>query len=241
MGISSGKSRGRRSIFAAISCFLQFVVGPAAAADPLVEIVYVVPSDRAPSSAYANAMVEGVMHFQEWLFQNAGLKFELSNREPSIYRARRPASFYGSARAKPGNAFYSNVAEELLHARVVEYYSKTRRYLVFVDADHACGQSGATAAGVAILSANDLRGLAGEEIKPACDSRSRAEIADKSRWIGGLGHELLHAFGLKHSDAFESCQSADCQSSALMKFGYMKYPNAVILPEELTQLEHAFR
>lgn len=110
------------------------------------------------------------------------------------------------------------------------------RYLVFVDADHPCGQSGAGGNGFAVVSANDLRGLNREPIVPACATANSAEIASQCRWIGGMGHELLHTLGLTHPDRSPACQTSQCRSEALMVHGYITYPKAILLEDEKATL-----
>ena len=69
---------------------------------------------------------------------------------------------------------------------------------------------------MAVLPAHDLRGLVG------------LEPLGVNRWIGGLGHELGHAFGLRHPPACEM----SCPFGPLMGLGYLTYPDAFLLPED---------
>ena len=107
------------------------------------------------------------------------------------------------------------------------------RWAVYIDADPAPGQSGGAAlAGVTIIGAPDLRGLIGLEPAPP------------GRWVGGLGHELGHTFGLPHPlDCLAPTPAAGCPydalnypfdvvGGALMQFGYLTYPATYFLPEE---------
>jgi hypothetical protein len=70
---------------------------------------------------------------------------------------------------------------------------------------------------VAVLPQHDLRGLIGEEPAPV------------SRFIGGLGHELGHAFGLPHP---ASCPGPACTDQTLIWLGYITYPDSFLLPED---------
>jgi hypothetical protein len=58
------------------------------------------------------------------------------------------------------------------------------------------------------------------------------------RWVGGLGHELGHAFGLPHPPECES-NSASCPSTALMWLGYISYPNAQLTDGDRTKLNQS--
>ena len=74
-----------------------------------------------------------------------------------------------------------------------------------------------------MLPEHDLRGLIGAEAQPV------------SRWIGGLGHELGHAFGLPHPALCETGNPA-CPTQTLMWLGYITYPDTFLLPEDKTTL-----
>jgi len=89
----------------------------------------------------------------------------------------------------------------------------------YIDADVACGQVIGGAAGVALLAANDLRGLTGQQNVPACPGEP-PDAAGVCRWVGGLGHELGHAFGLEHP---VPCPGGS-DDAALMCLGYITYP-----------------
>ena len=62
-----------------------------------------------------------------------------------------------------------------------------------------------------------------------------AEPEPVSRLIGGLGHELGHAFGLPHPPGCDAGSPA-CPTQALMWLGYITYPNAFLLPEDKSTL-----
>ena len=51
------------------------------------------------------------------------------------------------------------------------------------------------------------------------------------RWIGGLGHELGHAFGLPHPPGCDE-GSPTCDRDALMSDGYTSYPNTYLRDDE---------
>lgn len=59
-----------------------------------------------------------------------------------------------------------------------------------------------------------------------------------NRWIGGLGHDLGHAFGLPHPPACEDANPATtCPDGALTSTGYASYPNTYLLPSDKSILE----
>jgi len=212
-------------------------------ADPSGEVsfIYLVPSDRSVSKAYPERISFAARHFQSWLGQRLnGKTFRLANPTVRIVQSDKAAKWFSSVERHTGyNAFYRNTLEELMRLGVAELNDPKTRYMVYVDADHACGQSGAGGGGLAVVSANDLRGLSGETIVPACEKANGAEIAGRCRWIGGMGHEMLHTLGLIHPDRSPACQTAQCRSEALMLHGYVKYPNAALLEEESLSLNRS--
>jgi hypothetical protein len=109
-------------------------------------------------------------------------------------------------------------------------------WVFYIDADPACGQGVGGTSGVALLPANDLRGLVGEPNVPPCPGDS-PDTGGVCRWIGGLGHELGHAFGLPHPPG---CDQGMCDEEAylsLMYVGYVFYPDTYFLEEDKTRLE----
>lgn len=238
-------TRTAASIFSISLAFLSVItVANAEMGSPSsrdVVFIYLVPSDRQISETYPGKVAFAAKHFQMWLGQKlGGNTFRLANPAVRIVRSDKPAKWFSSVeRYKGFSAFYSNTLDELVRLGVAKLNDPQARFMVYVDADHACGQSGAGGNGLAVVSANDLRGLSGEKIVPACTSANGAEIAGRCRWIGGMGHELLHTLGLIHPDRSPACQTAKCRSEALMMQGYISYPKATLLEEETSLLNRS--
>lgn len=206
----------------------------AATAPYSIRFVYLVPSDRPVKSAYRDAIALAAWDAQRWLaYALDGPTFDFGMGPVAIVRSEKPARWFSSAEPGAGfGAFYRNTAEELKRLGIARTSDATVRTVVYVDADHVCGQSGAAGGALAVVSANDLRGLVGETIVPACERANPAEVAGRCRWVGGLVHELLHTFGLRHPDRSPACQSPQCRAEALMMQGFMRYPRARLLDEE---------
>jgi hypothetical protein len=213
----------------------------AASAAPSVQIIYLVPADRAVSETYREAVGFAVRHLQAWLSQELkGPTFRLAEPLVRVVRSGKASAWFRSTDRHNGySAFYRNTVDDLVEAGVARLDDPALRTLVYVDADHACGQSGAGGNGIAVVSANDLRGLAGERIVPACEKPNGAEISGRCRWIGGIGHEFLHTIGLMHPDRSPACQTAQCRADALMMHGYVRYPSAMLLEEEKAQIRRS--
>jgi hypothetical protein len=207
-----------------------------------VQFIYLVPHDRQPKPAYQRAVENSALNIQQWLAEKLdGYSFDLDTPAVAIFQSSHDAAWFADNESNTARsiAFYSNAATELRQAKRLQFNDPMVRYVVYVDADLRCGQSGAGGNGVAIMSANDLRGLSGEPIVPACGTMSAAERGGKCRWIGGSAHEMLHTFGLGHSDKFDECKDAKCQQDALMMFGYTIYPNARLLDQEMQKIRNS--
>lgn len=203
-----------------------------------VQFIYIVPSGKEFHTAYQRGIESAALSIQSWLARKLdGSTFELATPLVTIIRSEKTASWFaGDATENVSTSFYRIASAHLQTTGVIRFNDPNRRYVVYVDADHKCGQSGAGGNGVAIMSANDLRGLSGVPIVPACLTANSAEVQGKCRWIGGTAHELLHTFGLSHSDKQESCRTTECQMNALMMFGYVRYPEAVLLDTEVKEM-----
>ena len=200
-----------------------------------VRSLYLVPSDRAPNPDYAAAIDAALFDLQAWYAgQLGGLTFGIATPNVEIVSTAHPASYYSTPRGFPGTSsdFFFNVFEEATSLGVV-LDDPAFRWAVYIDAEAGLGQFGGSAlGGVTIIAAPDLRGLIGQEPAPV------------SRWIGGLGHELGHTFGLPHpNDCLAPFPDGGCPynplnyppdvtGGALMQFGYLTYPNTYLLPEE---------
>lgn len=225
-----------RTAAGALLCWASATLAAAQSATPSysVRFVYLVPSDRPVKSAYRDAIALAAWDAQRWLAHALdGPTFDFSMGPVAIVRSEKPARWFSSAEPGAGfGAFYRNTAEELRRLEIARTSDATVRTVVYVDADHVCGQSGAAGGALAVVSANDLRGLVGETIVPACERANPAEVAGRCRWVGGLAHELLHTFGLRHPDRSPACQTPQCKAEALMMQGFMRYPRAKLLDEE---------
>lgn len=197
-----------------------------------IKIIYVVPKDRKERQDFTSAITDAVRRFQTWLGARlGGATIRIASPAITVFHSQRDAAWF-QGDASPSSNFWRVTTREMAGFGLVKYNDPGMRYLIFVDADLRCGQSGAGGEGIAVLEANNLKGLVGDPIVPACLARSGADIQSRDRWIGGVGHELLHTLGLGHADQYEDCRDAACQNSALMKFGYVRYPNAELRPQD---------
>jgi hypothetical protein len=220
-----------------VAMILSALVSSVASAGPIVPVrpLYLVPADRTPNAEYAAAIDGALLNLQNWFTgELGGLTFDIAGTV-GILSTMHTASYYSTTpHPFPGTTFdfFFNVLDDATALGVV-LNDPSARWVVYIDADPAPGQSGGAAtAGITIIGAPDLRGLVGLEPAPP------------SRWVGGLGHEMGHTFGLPHPlDCLAPNPAAGCPygalnyspnfvGSALMQFGYLTYPATYFLPEE---------
>ncbi len=170
--------------------------------------------------------------------QRAGRRdvFTLANPTVEVYRTDRDAAAYSTTPAGADQSlwFWFNATADGFAATGGSFSDPDDIWIFYIDALPACGQVTGGAASVAVLPANDLRGLAGEPTIDPCTGEVEPTLGP-CRWVGGLGHELGHALGLPHPAGCES-GSPDCPTNALMWLGYLTYPNTFLTSNDLSIL-----
>ncbi len=211
-----------------------------ASAQPQVRIVYLVPTDRVANATYVSTLQNAAQHLQVWYRDQMGngKTFRLHDPIVEVVNASHDAAWYSTNPVKGFDLwFWNNVLSDAFALTGGMFDDPNNRWIYYIDADPDCGQlGGGGTSGVAVLPANDFRGLAGEANIPPCSGEA-PDNAGVCRWVGGLGHELGHAFDLPHPP---ECEDADpntvCPSDALMWLGFRSYPTAQLLPEDITFL-----
>jgi hypothetical protein len=185
--------------------------------DKTVRMVYLVSKDRAVRSDYQQAIEGAIRELQGWYArQLSGPTFKLHNPVVEVAHASQPADWFYS-HADGGNqddwGFNNTLAEvrRLLGAR---YNDPHYIWVIYSDGP---GNKGRGGSGVSCLPEDDLLGLIGQH----------PTQKEPARWVGGLGHELGHAFGLAHPT--DTVRDAD----AIMWAGfYGKYPEQAYLTDQ---------
>jgi len=203
-----------------------------------VRLVYLVPSDRAARDDYRGAIGNAILSLQHFYQRQVGNSFAFSTHTPlvEVRFLSRPSTFYASLTSP--NSFFTTVLNDGFAVSGGRFDDPNFRWLYYIDADEACRQGVGAARGVALMPANDLRGLTGQPWIDRCTGAQN--FAPYERWVGGLGHELGHTFGLPHPPGCDppnnNCFGGDLARNSLMWTGYANYPNTYLLEEHKNHL-----
>ena len=197
-----------------------------------VRVIYAVPSDRAFRSDYRDAVGHAVVDLQSWYRrQTGGLTFSIYDTTPEQCQMSESADYFDE---DP----WSKVVEGLQHCAPVQAGTSTHAWVVYPDLDPLCDQVGSLGRGgpgLTILHANGLEGLIGNRMIHFSPCGRGPYISPLGRYTGGLGHELAHAFGLRHPPGCEE-GLATCAYDSLMHLGYINYPYTYLLPDDKERL-----
>jgi hypothetical protein len=211
-----------------------------------VHVVYLVPADKPVRKDYQIAIGNAILHLQNFYQSQMdasrlvrGVSFSTNSPLVEVYRTSHTSSFYRSSTTNSLD-FWNKVLADGFALSGGSFNDPNNRWIYYIDADPGCvggnPQFVGGTSGVALLPANDLRGLTRQQTIGLC-----GQVSDGSgpcRWIGGLGHELGHAFGLPHPPGCDqgNCSGGTAARDSLMYLGYLFYPNTTLLPANVTQL-----
>lgn len=174
----------------------------AAGEQPSVRFIYLSNSDKPYNPAYNTAIKRAADTLKNWYAgQLGGRSFHFTVEH---YATSRPSTYYSGNCDQWG--YYIRTLEDGF-ALTGGFFDDPNNRWIFINAATICENQGAGGTnGVAVLHGSDLDGLAS---------------SSPNRFIGGLGHELGHAFTLPHPAGCP--QTGDCWSP-IMYLGYLIFP-----------------
>ncbi len=213
------------ALVALVLAALAAACRPITPAPPVVRVVYALPQDRAFRPDYNAAIADAMVSVQAWYRdQLGGRTFALLTSEPEVCKLPRPADYYRSDS-------WSKIVTDAQGCAPVSARGRDVAWVVYADVVHACNAPGALGRGtpgLTILPRQDMDGLIGA---PYFDDCGKPWVQPATRYVGGAGHELGHAFGLHHPPGCDAHLPA-CDQNALMSVGYAKYPDTHLRAED---------
>lgn len=202
-----------------------------------VRVVYLVPSDRTIRQDYVSGIRSAIVHLQAFYQGQLGSGFAFSLHSPivEVFQTSHAASFYSTGANATQIGFWNSVLGDGFALSGGGFNDPNNRWIYYIDADPTCGQVTGGTSGVALLPANDLRGLTGQPNVPPCVGQP-PDRNGPCRWVGGLGHELGHAFGLPHPPGCDQGTCSEFAAHSLMYLGYIDYPNTYFLDDDKSAL-----
>ena len=184
-----------------------------------VRVIYAAPSDREFRADASEAIAHAIVDLQSWYRRElGGLTFSLYEATPEECRMSQPADYYAT-----GNV-WDKVEAAVQHCAPVGGGPSNFVWVIYPDVEESCEEDhelGAGGPGLTILHRGDLEGVKNPGPYFYCDEGPYDGTL--GRWVGGLGHELGHGFGLPHPPGCDEGLPT-CDSLALMANGYEIYP-----------------
>jgi hypothetical protein len=172
-----------------LAIFCAFGInGRAVDQDKTVRVIYLVSKDREERADYKAAIERAIVDVQKWYGEQLkGATFKLHDPIMEVVKSRQEAAwFYAHENgANKDDWGYNNAlaeAKELVGAQLMDPHFT---WVIYSDGPGNKGRGGSS---VTCLPEEDLIGLIGKH----------EQWKKPERWIGGLAHELGHAFGLPH-------------------------------------------
>ncbi len=192
-----------------------------------VRVLYVVPADKEFRADYSAGISKAIVDVQGWYRRQLdGLTFDIYSVIPEPCHLPENEDYYS----------YTEVWEKVL--RDVQPCAPVVRndpgfiWALYVDVEEACDgfqALGRGGGGLTLLPGYDLALMQNPGTWTFCDvgtiERSYGSV------LGGLAHELGHAFGLPHPPGCDE-NLPTCDYAALMAYGYEVYPDTYLRDDD---------
>ena len=198
-----------------------------------VRVLYASPSDREFRADYSEGISHALVDLQSWYRRElGGLTFSLYQATPEWCQMSESEAFYASGDA------WSRVLDGVQHCALVTHGASDFVWIIYVDVYEDCDEYpnhelGRGGSGITIVARWDLEGLTNPGEYYYCPEGPFQ--GPLGRWIGGMGHELAHGFGVHHPpgcDPWDPETCDDLETESLMHDGYSQYPFTYLLPED---------
>ena len=203
-----------------------------------VRVLYAAPADREFRSDYRQAIQHAIVDLQSWYRRELnGLTFSLYDPVVQHCQMSQTEDFYSRGDA------WDKVVADVQHCAPVRWGTSDFTWVIYADVMESCDEYlelgedahelGRGGLGLTILPRGDLDGLTTPGVYYYCGEGPYD--SSLGRFIGGLGHELGHAFGLPHPPGCDPWQATTCndlESLSLMHDGYEAYPETYLLPAD---------
>ena len=197
-----------------------------------VRTVYAIPSNRELVPAYRDSVARAVRHLQRWYGEElGGTTFAVADTVAEVCHLSVDDRFLIEHRGTTGERWAAAV-ESVAHCGP-RHRDEAFVWIVYFDVDEPCWTSrrpytlGRGGSGLTLLGRWDLLGLTGGDFENPCGHAGQTH----GRWVGGLGHELGHAFWLPHPPGCDEGLPS-CDAGALMWRGYVHWPDAHLRDDE---------
>ncbi|HTB16290.1 MAG TPA: hypothetical protein VK752_32205 [Bryobacteraceae bacterium] len=195
---------------------------------PAIKIVYLVPSDVTPRPNFEEGSRRALVAAQLWYFNDLGkgVTFGLANPLVETVRLAHPEKWYrarAAARTDRETLWQVTLDEEAFAMTGGSYDHARYTWVYFLDANLPEIPSQGTD-GVALLLRSDIINMLGRQ--PSC-------------WtVGGIAHELGHAYGLQHPADCDSHRipDADPACASMSYLGGDRFPHSAFLASDREML-----
>jgi len=144
-----------------------------------VHVVYLVPVDKVPRYDYVVALEEAIQETQAFYQEELGVSRSKGRKavgetfvtfKPTVEVVVTPhdSAYYNSNNQAGPFEFFFGAVGDGFEATGGGFNDPDALWVYYIDADPACGQGTGATSGIALLPANDLRGLVGEPNEPPC-------------------------------------------------------------------------
>lgn len=194
------------------------------AAPLAVHVIYATPTDKPVRPAYEQAIKNAIVLLQAWYLGQVGKTFAIASPTPKICHLPHRADYYLVNT-------WDKISQDLQPCAPVTYAPQSTAeavWIVYADVDHTCntpGPIGEGGPGLTILGVQDLDGLTGAHVREC----GQSFVYPVGRYIGGLGHELAHGFGLPHPPGCDKGLPTCAKNQyVVLWLGYVTWPDTYL-------------